>query len=212
MTLFLINIGFFLVLIALAVKDVLRLRSILVVSQLCLLGNAFVTHNVNTAFWYILFFLINTVNIILLLKERRPVELPPELVDLHKNVFSVMTNKEFLYFWNTGQAGETENGVLVREGKPVDKLSLVLSGTVDVIKDGTTIAQLGRGSFFAEMSFLTGEPASADIKASGKIEYISWEQEKLHCLKQLDSNQYIKLQNILGKDLSAKVKLASTRI
>ncbi|MDF7798873.1 cyclic nucleotide-binding domain-containing protein [Pontiellaceae bacterium B1224] len=212
MTLVLINIGFFLVLVALAVKDVLRLRSILLISQLCLLGNAFVTSNVNTAFWYILFLLINTVNIILLLKERRPVDLPPELVDLHENVFSVMTNKEFLYFWNTGQAGEAENEILVRQGKPMDTLSLVLTGTVDVIKDGKIIAQLGRGSFFAEMSFLTGEPASADIKAGGKVEYMSWEQEKLHCLKQLDSNQYIKLQNILGKDLSAKVKLASAKI
>ena len=33
--------------------------------------------------------------------------------------------------------------------------------------DGKKIAFLDRGSFIAEISFLTGEPASADVRADG---------------------------------------------
>ena len=35
--------------------------------------------------------------------------------------------------------------------------------------DGKKIAFLDRGSFIAEISFLTGEPASADFRADGQL-------------------------------------------
>ena len=56
------------------------------------------------------------------------------------------------------------------------------------------------------MSFLTGEEATANVIAQGNVKYIAWEQEKLKSLKQLNPDLLIKIQNILGKDLTMKLK------
>ena len=209
MTQYIVNLGYALGLAALAVKDVLWLRCILVLSQVSLSTYAILTGNLNVAFWNLLFLVINSVRIIHLMRERRPIPLPEELADLYHQVFSSMSTKEFLYFWNTGQISKTQNERLVKQGETLEKLSLILSGEVDIIINKKTVAQLQPNSFFAEMSFLTGDPASADVVAHGEIEYISWEQEKLHQLKLLNPTLLIKIQNILGKDLAGKVKASS---
>ena len=59
------------------------------------------------------------------------------------------------------------------------------------------------------MSFLTGEAATADVYAEGAVRYIAWEQTKLRSLDQLNPDLLIKIQNILGKDLTQKLKEGS---
>ena len=94
----------------------------------------------------------------------------------------------------------------------MNELFLILSGSVEVVKSGKHLANLSRGNFIAEMSFLSGEPASADIIAKGDVQYITWNQDKLKSLEQLNSELLIKIQNILGKDLVGKIKAASENI
>ena len=50
-----------------------------------------------------------------------------------------------------------------------ENLLLVLDGISCVEFDGKKIAFLDRGSFIAEISFLTGEPASAYVRADGQF-------------------------------------------
>ncbi len=205
----LVNLGYFLMLLALIVRDILWLRSILMCGQLTLAIYAILVNNTNVAFWNSLFFTINTIQVIRLIRERRPIKLAEELEDLYTNVFSTMTRREFLFFWNMGSIKEISNDFLIREGRHLERLYLLLSGSVGVIKDGRNLAKLSRGKFIAEMSFLTGETASADIKANGFVRYNSWNQEKLRSLEQLNPELLIKIQNILGKDLVFKIKTAS---
>ncbi|MDA3896912.1 MAG: DUF4388 domain-containing protein [Desulfobacteraceae bacterium] len=55
--------------------------------------------------------------------------------------------------------------IIVRKGDRGDKLFVILSGEVDIIGDyGITIAKLGRGEIFGEMSLLTGNPVSTKVK------------------------------------------------
>ncbi len=209
MTQLIVNIGYTLGLIALTVKDVLWLRSILMLSQLSLFSYALLMSNANVACWNILFFTINSIQVVRLARERRPLVLPEEIQDLYEHLFRDMTPREFLYFWSTGHAEEVQDELLIREGGRMDKISLILTGRVNVLKNGAVIAELTRGSFLAEMSFLTGEPASADVQALGAVRYICWDQEKLRGLKQLNPVLLIKIQHILGKDLAGKVKASS---
>ena len=44
-------------------------------------------------------------------------------------------------------------------------LALILSGGVSVVRGEWEVAELTRGSFIAEISFLSGDPASADVIA-----------------------------------------------
>jgi len=205
----LVNLGYLLMLLALIVRDILWLRSILMSGQLLLAVYNFHIDNKIVACWNILFFCINTIQVIRLIRERRPIELPLDLADLHKTIFSTMSRREFLYFWHMGSIKEFSDNYIIRANQHLNELYLILLGSVNVMKDGKKLAELSKGRFIAEMSFLTGEPASADIIAEGQVRYISWNQEKLRSLEQLNPELLIKIQNILGKDLVGKIKVAS---
>jgi len=83
--------------------------------------------------------------------------------------------------------------VLVREGETGDSLFVIERGRVLVSKSGTLIgtgtvqlATLGPGSFFGEMSLLTGEPRSATVVADGSCEVVELSKEALAPLLEED--------------------------
>ena len=78
-----------------------------------------------------------------------------------------------------GTINKVSDILLIKQGEHQKEISMILSGLVDVKKDDIQIAALVRGSFIAEMSFLTGKAASADVYANGTVRYISWNQKKL---------------------------------
>ncbi len=206
MTYILVNLGYFFMFLALAVKDILLLRSILILGQLSLVSFGYFSGNLYVSFWNVLFFGINSFQIARLLRERRNIELPAEFTDLYQQVFTSMSRREFLMFWNMGRTETREGDQMIREGEHQRELVLVLSGVFNVVKGSDIIAKLTRGSFIAEMSFLTGDPATADVFANGPVEYIVWNQEKLRNLNQINPQLFIKIQNVLAKDLADKIK------
>jgi len=195
----LVNLGYIFMLAALTVRDILWLRVMLISAQLSLFSYGMVTNNFPVAFWNILFFIINSYQVVRLIQERRPIDLPGDLLELYEKIFSSMRRREFLYLWNMGFINEVIDEQIVKKGTKQKNLLMVLSGKVDVKNKERIIAKLARGSFVAEMSFLTGETATADVFAKGRVKYISWDQHKLHSLKQLNPDLLIKIQNILGK-------------
>jgi hypothetical protein len=206
MTYILVNLGYFFMFLALTARDILLLRSILILGQLSLVSFGYFSDNYYVSFWNVLFFGINSFQISRLLRERRKIELPAELVDLYERVFHSMSRREFLMFWNMGRVERREGDQMIRDGEYQRELVLILSGTFNVVKGGELIAKLTRGSFVAEMSFFTGNPASADVFANGPVEYIVWNQEKLRNLNQINPQLFIKFQNVLAKDLADKIK------
>lgn len=208
MTVILINVGYFLMLSALLVRDILWLRAILIAAQSFLFSYAMILGNQNVAFWNGLFVLINTVQVIRLIRERRPIKLSDSLEDIYQLVFTSLRRREFLYLWHMGNVNTVQDSIIIYKGKHQKNIALILDGMVEVNSENRLIAQLSRGSFVAEMSFLTGNPATADVKALGTVKLILWPQNKLRSLQQINPDLFIKLQNILGKDLTQKVNPA----
>lgn len=204
-----LNAAYVLTSCALLVRDILWLRAFLLTSQICFITYAILAGNFSMTAWNTVFIAVNVVQTARLWWERRPIPLPPELDDIHRKVFSILSPREFLYFWETGRFREVDGGRIIREGEEQKELSLIVDGRVGVVKDEREIARLSRGNFIAEMSFLTEEPASADVRAEGIVRYVSWDQAKLASLKQVNPELLIKLQAILGKDLSRKLKALS---
>ena len=211
MTQLLVNLGYVLMLLALLVRDILWLRSILMSAQIILFSYGLISANYSVAFWNILFFAINGFQVSRLIRERLPIELPKEITDLYENIASSMSSREFLNLWHMGTIENAENTQMIKQGRKQKKLYLILSGKVRVENKGKLITKLGRGSFLAEMSFLTGRTATADVFADGKVRYIFWEQEKLNDLQKINTGMFIKLQNILGKDLTEKVQAVTEK-
>lgn len=58
---------------------------------------------------------------------------------------------------------------LVRQGDPGDTLCVIVSGTVEVTRDGQVVAEMAAGDFFGEISLIDGEPRSATVTATEDV-------------------------------------------
>lgn len=56
--------------------------------------------------------------------------------------------------------------VIARQGDVGSGLFVVASGRVQVVRDGETLASLGPGEFFGELSVLDGRPRTAQVVAA----------------------------------------------
>ncbi|MCY1041617.1 cyclic nucleotide-binding domain-containing protein [Corallococcus sp. bb12-1] len=65
------------------------------------------------------------------------------------------------------RARDVERGdVIIREGDATDGLYVVLSGEVDVLKNGHVLSRLKEGDLFGEISLLQKTPATATVEAA----------------------------------------------
>ena len=211
-SLIILNIGYALTFIALAITEVLWLRITLTAAQISLFTyHYFFANNQSAAFWTAIFVLINTYNIVKIFLERRPKMIPDEIRDLYEDIFKNLTTSEFLYFWNMGTIKSVKDGFFIHSGQKQNNLLLVLSGEANVEVNEKPIAKLSRGAFIAEISFLTGEPASADVHAKGEVIFVSWRSERLKNMKNENPSFWMKLQHALSEDLIKKVKPESKK-
>ena len=206
-SLLILNIGYALTFVALAIREVLWLRSTLTAAQVLLFTyHFFYADNQTAAFWTAIFVLVNSYNIVKIILERRPKLIPDEIRDLYDGIFKSLTTREFLYFWNMGTIRSVTDDYLIHSGEHQDNLLLVLSGSANVQVNGEIIASLDRGAFIAEISFLSGEPASADVYVNEELIFISWRSGRLKNMQNENPEFWMKLQHALSEDLIKKVK------
>ena len=204
-----INLGYFLVLCALLARDMLWLRSILMVAQCCFVFFGIQAQIVPVMAWNAVFLAINIYMVARILQERSRIVLPIDLTDIYQHKFTNLSQREFRRFWQWGEVVEFEHGVIYREGDNTNDLMLVLSGEVHIHKQGREIARLGPGSFIGEMSFLSGHPASAEAAAEGPVRCMAWHKPSLWRLKKRNPDFMLKLQQVLSNELSDKLKVSS---
>jgi CRP-like cAMP-binding protein len=80
--------------------------------------------------------------------------------------------------WRDGEIGE----LLTQQGMPVDALTYLVSGGVDVDVGGQIIAQVGPGQFIGEMACMTSGPASASVRLNQPTRYFSASSDALRRL------------------------------
>jgi cAMP-binding proteins - catabolite gene activator and regulatory subunit of cAMP-dependent protein kinases len=211
MTGYLVHVGYSLMLCALIARDILWLRTILIFAQGSLAQYAYSNGLFSIAFWNWIFVVINIVWVILILRERRAVELPPELKSLHEQYFAALTPSEFLRVWSWAERKTGHNVQLVTEGQRPDALYFLLAGDAAVCQNGREVTLLNPGAFIAEMSLITGELTTADVIARGDIQYMVWPAGRLARIRKSNPVLWTKIQSVIGLDLVEKIKKASKR-
>ena len=92
----------------------------------------FYNNNPDIAFWNFIFLLVNTIQVVKLIRERSPVKIPHEIEDIFRTKFSNMTHREFLYFWSLGKQKEITDSTVIDEGEYQKSIFLILSGQAQV--------------------------------------------------------------------------------
>ena len=81
---------------------------------------------------------------------------------------------------------------------------LILDGEGNIVKNNKKLTYLSRGHFIGEISFISKESTIADVVASNQVTYIIWTKKQIDILKRDNKVFWIKLQNILLKDMINK--------
>ena len=202
----LINLGYGIVFLALAIKEVLWLRVTLSIAQgIIMYNNVVIAENYITAGWNLVFVIVNMVQIIIIYHDRKPRFIPEEYLDIYNGVFTSLTSKEFLYLLKMGDVIKTDKKNIISAGEYQTDLLFMLNGQCTVIKDKNQIATIRRGQFIGELSFITSQPASATVRADGKISYLSWNQEQMKTIKHTNPSFYSKFHHALTRDIANKI-------
>ena len=209
---FLVHLGYAIMLCGFVARDILALRALLLAGQLVLAIYAFGIGVPAITGWNTLFATINTVWVVLILRERREVRVPLELQTIHQGHFAAMTPREFLAWWRLGQRDAVHGVPLTREGIEPVALYFILDGVVRVCRRDSTLAELARGSFVGEMSLITGRPANADVDPVGEVEVQRWSRADLDDLRARDLGMWTKVQSAIGADLVEKIRRREARL
>lgn len=124
-------------------------------------------------------------------------------------IFSNCTPEEISAIAAVAQESGFQTGqIIVTQGTPGQAFYLVLSGRVEIIRDGQSLGAFGPGDFFGEMSLLDHAPRSATIKAletSTCLMLSSWDFKAL-----LEKHPSIAIK--LLEVLSRRLRVADERI
>lgn len=103
------------------------------------------------------------------------------------------------------QAGQ----ILFRDGDPADALFILLSGQVNVEKDGTLLTTLGRGQHFGEMALISNQERSATVRATAPSRVLTIRRDDFFDLTHAEPEMATKLLWRFVHHLSERVRSLS---
>jgi len=204
---YLVHVANLLYVVSYSVRDILWLRLLTVVAIATLVPYYIAKSLDVPVYWSGLFFAINGYQLYRLLLERRPVRFTREERELHRALFPSLTPRSFLKLLRVGEwVSPDPSSVLVETGEPLQHLSVITAGGVQVECKGQTVAQLGVGQFIGEMSYVTGHPPAARVTAGDGCRVLHWPSEPLRAFLRHEVDIRAALQNVIGSDLATKLR------
>lgn len=98
--------------------------------------------------------------------------------------------------------------IIVTQGTPGQAFYLILSGRVEILRDGTSLGAFGPGDFFGEMSLLDQAPRSATIRAIDATSCLMLSSWDFKALLEKHPSIAIKLLEVLSR----RLRVADERI
>ena len=204
--LWLLNIGYLGYFAAYAVRDIFWLRLLTIVGGFATIPYFLSNNTMSPVYWTSTYIIINVVNLALLMYERRPVNLTSDQERLRMLLFRAFSQREFLRFVTPAdwRAGMPEERIIAKDTTP-DGLMAILEGEAFVKVEDKEITRLRMGQFVGEISFITGQFASADVFADDNLRYVYWSRDTLTQLFSRYPHYQTVLNTILGKDMAIKL-------
>lgn len=183
-----------------SVRDILWLRILTVVASLLLIPYYALQPVPQTVAisWSAVFIVINTVWVVVLIVERRPVQLDPDEAQLRKLSFPSLTPREARKLFAMGVWEDIEPaGSIVEHDNSTDRFSVILRGNADVVYHGTRIAALGAGQFVGTID-QRAQGAPIDVIVRDRVRIKCWAREQLMAFMANREDVALALQRSVG--------------
>ncbi len=172
---------YFLLVLSMTMRKMVWLRSLAIASGLAkIIYRGFLVFDPVSVIWEVIFVSVNVVQLLVIWyyerhhrfadDEKQFVESMPAGVERRalKRVLRLAEIRDFA-------AGEQ----LTREGEPMKSLLFIAAGVARIEAGGRIVAVCGPGDYIGEMSFLTGNPASATAIAAKPLRALVLDQAQL---------------------------------
>jgi len=124
-------------------------------------------------------------------------------------IFANCTAEEIAAVVGVAQESFFQPGqIIVTQGTPGQAFYLILSGSVEILRDDTSLGAFGAGDFFGEMSLLDQAPRSATIRAIEPTNCLMLSSWDFKALLERHPSIAIKLLEVLSR----RLRVADERI
>jgi len=184
------NLSYLLLILSMAMRNIFWLRFLAIFSGLTGITYDVVwLHDPVGAFWESLFTLVNLIQWLWLVYEKKRVTLSARQADIRDRVFPVLTNAEFLKLFAIASIQQFRPGqTLVEAGDAVLRLFLITDGQAEVKLGDARISTCCSGDFIGEIGFFNKVPATATVCALDTLECLVFECDDMHRVMQANNN------------------------
>lgn len=185
-------------------RTIPRLRMFLVAAAICFIIFGAIVGNWSMVAWNVLTGILNSRQLVVYLRRRRALVLTAEDETLRERLFGDLDAFDFASLWSMGEDVLVRDERIVEAGEDHTSTSMILGGNVEV-RTNDTVVRLGPGALVGEMSFVSGERATADVHAIGLVRLRQWSDQRLHTLDALNPAASRAFHRFVENDLTAKV-------
>jgi CRP-like cAMP-binding protein len=160
--------------------------------------------------WAAVFVGINVIQLLILTRERMSVRFSEQEETLRRGLFAGIGSVQLHRLLKNGQWQNIPAGTrLTTEGQLVSDFCVIASGCAKVEVGNRLISVLQPGALIGEMSLLTGENASATVTTLSPCQVFRVSKQKLQSLFGKSQDFRTELINVIGCNLSHKLRLTS---
>ena len=202
-----------LLVLSMMMRSIVWLRLVALASGVAQIAyDALVLNDPVSVGWDAMFVLANVYQLLVLAWLARKVSFSDEEYRFCQNALPLVPPMLARQFINIGSWQNLPPGTeLTGQGQPVEMLTYLGAGTVDVLVHRHHIAACGTGDFIGELGILSDNPATATTVTSSPVRALVFEREKL--LRHLRNQPDLKLalQAAFKENLRNKLSLANER-
>ena len=204
----LVNLANFAFLLALSVRNVLKLRILSLAADVLVLPYYYFQHEPlwPPIFWGVAFIIVNGVQIVILALERRPVILSDKEEELYRVAFGSIDKREFLKMASLARWFDLSPGeVIVKKGDHISEAIVLISGETEAVLGGKTAFTYRPGQLIGNVSAYSGLVSPMDVVVRRPARVAAWDLEHMREFTERKPELRAKLLQIMSADLATKL-------
>jgi Popeye protein conserved region len=204
----LVNLANFAFLLAFSVRDVLTLRILSLAADVVVLPYYYFQHISlwPPIFWGVAFIIVNGVQIVILILDRRPVILSEKEEELYRVAFGSIDKRDFLRLASLARWVDLSPGeVIVKTGDRISEAIVLISGETEGVLGGKSTFTYHPGQLIGTVSAYSGLVSPIDVVVRGAARLAAWDLQHMREFTESRPELRAKLLRIMSADLATKL-------